>query len=84
MADRADVLLGGLKRLQRELDYYKDELDKLHKRMDTSKDEYEVKKIEEMISETNAVMHSTRDKMQAFTSELLEMGIDVTTGEWRV
>lgn len=37
MADRADVLLGGLKRLQRELDYYKDELDKLHKRMDTSK-----------------------------------------------
>ncbi|KAK1444498.1 hypothetical protein BgAZ_104040 [Babesia gibsoni] len=77
MTDRVDVLLGAMKRLQRDLHYYNKELDKLNAHFSDDMDEADQKKMKEMIEETKSTMQATRQKMDIYAKELTDLGVSV-------
>ncbi|GIX60932.1 tubulin-specific chaperone a, putative [Babesia caballi] len=76
MNDEQEIKYSAVKRLMRELNYYRDELAALRSSLANAKDEFEIKKYNMMVTESLAVMRSTRDKMAEYVRELAEHGVE--------
>ncbi|GBE58847.1 GNAT family protein [Babesia ovata] len=74
--ESSEIKLSALRRLLRELDYYRAELNTLRSELAKTEESSEQKRWNMLISENVAVMHATRDKMAEYSRDLAEMGVE--------